>query len=286
MTRSTLAPRAQSAAGLCGDPFGRSRNWGAVVPIIQTVAVSYGPPVGGGSVTAPIYAHLNAVAKTNGANAPYCLPNEYICAELGRAIRLPIPPYAVIKGPAAGQLMFASLDFNLTAGTALPPVDRTRCISELPFLSAGLLLFDIWITNSDRHLKNFAVDFGQTPPTMSVFDHSHALLGKDATKAEDRLTSVRDRLGVSQGSITGGNRHVLLDVIPGDDDFDVWHTRIRAVQDFFIDDVCDGAVELGLTAPEASAAKAFLKHRRDSLRTIVRAHKAEFKAITTWRLWT
>ena len=97
---------------------------------------------------------------------------------------------------------------------------------------------------------------------------------------------MRDRLGVSQGSITGGNRHVLLDVIPGDDDFDVWHTRIRAVQDFFIDDVCDGAVELGLTAPEASAAKAFLKHRRDSLRTIVRAHKAEFKAITTWRLWT
>lgn len=258
------------------------------MPIIQSVVVSHGPAVPGSTATAPVYAAVRSVAKTNGPHAPYCLVNEYICAELGRAIRLPIPPYAVIKGSAPDQLMFASLDFNSTGGTSLPPVDRARCVAELPFLSAGLLLFDIWITNSDRHRRNFAVDFLQTPPEMAVFDHSHALLGRIPSKGEERLTMMRDRLGVTgaPAPATGGNRHALLDVISSDDDFDEWGVRIRGIPDYVIEDVCRGAVELGLSETERAATVAFLQHRRDTLQTLVRNNKPEFKAITTWRLWT
>lgn len=227
---------------------------------------------------------VSAVAKTNGPSAPYAMPNELICAELARFIRLPVPPSGIVRPSQPGQpLWFASMDFNLT-GNSLPPVDLTRCWADLPNLSTGLLLFDILVANCDRHRGNFAVDWGVSPPQMSVFDHSHALFGYQTGQGVTRLADLKTRLGASGGSRTGANRHCLLDVVSTDDYFGEWIERIKALPDFLIDGLCQDAIELGASNSEADAAADFLKYRRDSLSTIIRDHRAEFSSISQWRL--
>lgn len=232
------------------------------------------------------YVNLSAVAKNNGPNAPYCIPNELICGELGRFLRLPVPPLGIVT-QAGGSPMVASLDFNLT-GNSLPPVNVNQCVRMLPTLSAGLLLFDIWVANCDRHDANFSVDTSTTPAQMSIFDHSHALFGYAGGQGEARLAALRDRLGISWTTNnpvdSGRHRHCLLDTISTDRDFQYWVERIQSTPNFFIEDVCRDAVPYGATLHEAQAAARFLKHRRDSLSNIIETHKAEFTSITTWSL--
>src|SRR5947209_823354 len=81
------------------------------------------------------YVTIQAVAKANGPNAPYCIPNELICGDIGRFLGLPVPPSGIVEASnTTGAPLFASLDFNLT-GNALPPVDPVACFARLPDLS-------------------------------------------------------------------------------------------------------------------------------------------------------
>ncbi|MBL0035370.1 MAG: hypothetical protein IPP26_06280, partial [Flavobacteriales bacterium] len=66
-----------------------------------------------------------------------------------------------------------------------------------PFLATGLLLFDIWVANCDRHVKNFEVDYSTTPVSMNIFDHGHALFGYVGGQGEARLNALMNRLGIS-----------------------------------------------------------------------------------------
>ena len=187
-----------------------------------------------------------------------------------------------------GSPVFASLDFNL-AGNTLPPVDVAKCVQLLPSLSVGLLLFDIWVANCDRHPGNFSVDFLAAQPQMNVFDHSHALFGYDAGNGESRLKALRDRLGVSWRTgdpiQSGPHRHCLLDAVATDDHLTFWHERIKATPDFFLRDKCEAALAIGATRTEVDAAAEFLCHRRDTMMSIVEMHRSEFRAIKTWRLF-
>lgn len=232
------------------------------------------------------YVTIQAIAKSNGPSAPYCVPNELICGDIGRFFGLPIPPSGIVDVPnAPGSPFFSSLDFNLT-GNALPPVDPVACFARLPDLSTGLLLFDMLVANCDRHRGNFAVDMLSTPPRMNVFDHGHALFGSLPGEGRRRLADLRDRAGMSGGSRTGGNRHCLIDVISTVSDFGKWLDRIAALPDFFIEDACRAAVGLGITADEANAAIDFLCYRRDHLRDIIRGNRQEFTAIRQWSFLT
>ncbi len=231
--------------------------------------------------------YLSAVAKQNSPEAaPYCIPNEWICGELGRFLRLPIPPVSIVSETSGGPF-FASLDFNL-AGDSLPPVNVAKCEQALPHLSAGLLIFDIWVANCDRHAENFSVDFLGAPPRMNIFDHSHALFGYSAEHGEARLIALRDRLGISwttnNAVDSGQHRHCLLDAVNVDTHFSFWLNRISATPDFYIEEICKDARPYGLTPQETAAVVGFLKHRRDNLREIINNHRDEFSAITTWSL--
>jgi len=201
------------------------------------------------------YVQLSAVAKDN-SHAPYCIPNELICGELGRFLRLPVPPMGIVSQPNSGPL-FASLDFNLT-GNSLPPVNVVRCVQELPRLSAGLVLFDIWVANCDRHPKNFSVDFLASPAQMNVFDHSHALFGYASGGGERRLAELLDRLGISWTTSnpvdSGRHRHCLLDVLDSDSELGFWINRIRCMPDFYVEEICHDAQPFGLTIQETDAA--------------------------------
>jgi len=229
-----------------------------------------------------VHLSIAAIGKENGASAPYCIPNELICSEIGRFLRLPLPPSGIVTSPARAP-MFASLNFNLL-GVSLPPVNPPTCARLLPDLSTGLLLFDILVGNSDRHPGNLSMDVSTSPPTMNVFDHSHALLGNHAGAGETRLTSMAGRLAVTGGPLTRGNRHFLLDVVNVDTYFPSWIARITKIPDFIIEGVCADAAPFGITPTEATAAQKFLKQRRDNISDLITGNRAEFRAITTWSM--
>lgn len=227
---------------------------------------------------------IPGVAKKNCTKAPYCVPNEVVCGEIGRYLGLPVPPAGVSYPPKGNDLFYASLDFNLT-GNTLPPVNVTKCVNALPEESTGVLLFDILIANADRHGRNLSVDFLPKPPRMNVFDHGHALFGSVSGQGVARLAKLRDRLGISAGSRTAGNRHCLLDQVSTDAHFGHWIDRIRQIPDYAIEDLCAELPGLGCAEAEASAAVDFLKYRRVRLSQIIEDNKLEFTGIRSWRLF-
>ncbi len=207
----------------------------------------------------------------------YCVPNEHICAEIGRYLCLPIPPSGLcyLKGHDPED-WFASLNFNLTS-SSLPPIDPAKTFQLLPFESTGLILFDILIGNGDRHRNNFSVDFSLTPPRMSVFDHSHALFGHQNGKGSERLNNGREDM------LIGG--HCLLAFILNDKHFGEWISRINSLPDYLIDQACEATVPLGMiTTAEALSAQSFLKHRRQNIKNIVTKNQTAFTAVTSWTL--
>lgn len=235
----------------------------------------FGPSVGLG-VSGAVHLGIAAVGKPNGAGNPYVLSNEIVAAEIGRYLRLPIPPSCVVSGPS-GDSHYASLNFNLT-GAALPPVIPTNFYNEFEEHVGLLLLFDAYIGNSDRHTGNLSADYGAH--RFNVFDHSHCLLSGTHPQGKDRLTSCQTELVIDGG--LGGNRHCLIDQIRDDRLFRDGLDRIESLPEWFLGDVVGEAAEYGLTAEERSALLDFLKDRRVRMRQIVQDHKASFPAIAVW----
>lgn len=246
--------------------------------------IQFGQQLGVG-VADSQYAEVSAVAKRNTNFAPYCIPNELICAEIARFLCLPVPPAGIIHAPQAPTpIWFASLDFNLT-GNSLPPVDAADCYARLPELTTGVVLFDILVANPDRHRHNLSLDSAKTPPELNIFDHSHALLGAVAGQAIQRLQAMRDMFGLA-ATPTEPNQHCLLDAITADVHFAKWTDRIQLLPDFYIEEVCQAAVGTGIDRSEAAAAIDFLKHRRDNYHQVLSTFRAEFRGVTQWSLFS
>jgi hypothetical protein len=228
---------------------------------------------------APVHGQLHALLK-NSKFLKYCIPNEYICAEIGRFLGLPIPPSGLcyLKGNDP-EHWFASLNFNLLS-VSLPPADPATCVREHPSESAGLILFDILVANDDRHRGNLNLDTCSSPSRMSVFDHSHALFGSVNGKGEERL-----RINTDAFVIGGIRRHCLLDHISTDVFFREWADRIRDLPNYLIEQSCGATVPLGMiTADESEAATQFLKHRKKQIENILKNNTKEFTAIPSWSL--
>lgn len=220
--------------------------------------------------------------RGNWSESPFAIWNELICGEIGRFLRLPVPPFAMTqfdKEIGRGRL-FSSLDFACTRAK-LPRVIPDLCVAQLEYLCAGVLAFDILIANEDRHDRNLVVDQVMQPRQMHVFDHDQALFGGCLVRGKERLIELRDRLGITGGTITGGNRHVFIDLIKSYASLKAWCERIRAIPNWFIDSVCNEARSQGLVKDLANRAAYFLKHRRDRIYDLIESHKEEF-AIGDW----
>lgn len=223
---------------------------------------------------------VRAVLKYNDkADAPYCVPNELICGQIGHFLGLPFPPGGIIEDPKdLTRPGFISLNFN-PSGDEFPPVEPSECVNRLPDLSAGLLLFDILVANNDRNKKNISVDWSISPPRMYAFDHGHALFGAIPDGGQERLNEMRDRLGVSEGMRIQGLGHCLLKYIDTDQHFEKWLKWISLLPDFLIEDLCREAMSYGINQAEAESAIDFLKYRREHLAVIIRNNKGEFRGI-------
>jgi len=200
---------------------------------------------------------------------PYCVPNEYICARLGTAIGLPIPPFALSKhSDRARRILFSSLDFN-PAGLRPPRILPDICMKFLPSECAGVIVFDIWIANEDRHDENLVVDKTVEPKSIRVYDHDQALFGGNRIRGIPRLDALRDRLGITDLQITGGNDHCLLPYLTSSEHLEMWVDRIQSIPEWFISETCQTLARRGLLRAEVNAAIKFLTHRQGIMKDLV-----------------
>lgn len=208
---------------------------------------------------------------------PHILANEYVAAELARLLRLPLPPSFVGRIPKTGELTFCSLNANMKGGS-LPPIDAAAAVAAEPDLCTGVLVFDMWIVNGDRHGKNISYQAQREPHKLTIFDHSHALFFHGQYNSGNR-----GRLGI-EGHLPGTNRHCLLDALDTDGHLDNWVQRVQGVSDGMIREILDEAEGLGLNPIFVREGGDFLKGRRDELDTLIRSRKVEFKGIKNWSL--
>lgn len=232
------------------------------------------------------FGYVPAYHKRPWKYSPYRLANEYICTRLGEFIGLPIPPCVMTSSEMMdAPAIFSELNFNAYSDN-LPPVFPDLCVKHLPVECAGVLMFDIWIANEDRHDKNLAVDNVAAPKKMIAFDHDMALFGGSGeTVGADRLGELQfTRLGITGGTVTGGNRHCLLDEITTAEHFDPWLERIATVPKHFIASLCQEVVRVGVAAqPEADAAVEFLEFRKRNIGLLIEMSRDAFTGITEWK---
>src|ERR1035437_1630384 len=89
-------------------------NWGSAIPI---------------STEGACRVAVAAVAKPATVATPYRVANEVICTDIGRALRLPIPPGCVVVKEPSKIIHYVSLDFS-HAGEELPPADARGVARE------------------------------------------------------------------------------------------------------------------------------------------------------------
>jgi len=237
-------------------------------------------PVGFGASNS-YWLELFAVGKNTG-NCRFTVANEFICGRLGSFLGLPIPPFALLQQRGRSDVWFGSIDYSLT-GQSLPAIDPDECVKEFPELSTGIIMFDVWIANTDRHAGNLNMDKSPGKPTrLNVFDHSHALFRFDG---EVRTAKLINEFAITEKTETGANRQCLLDALKTTDYFDYWHEKFDKIPDFLIEETCATTIEAGiLSSAESITAIEFLLQRKSKLRDLIKNNQKEFNSITTWPL--
>jgi len=226
--------------------------------------------------------NTEAIGKDNEDN-PYLIPNEWIAANIGHFLGLPIPPFAIMRRRRRDTMMFASIRFDVEESP--PDVVAAQLWKSNPHLCTGILLFDILIANCDRHGSNLKVDNPTNPKRVHVFDHERALFYVYPDEGIERLKDMANRLGVSGGSVTGGSRHCLIDIISTVDHFEYWLKFIEQLPLMFIENICRQTYKLGANKREVKAVIRFLRHRREIIGELIYSNRAEFPSIKDWRLF-
>jgi hypothetical protein len=214
--------------------------------------------------------------RCNYEASPFCIPNELICAKIGSFLGLDIPAHAITYFD--NKPYFSSLNFN--PGVARPPhIDPVNCAATLPRICTGILFFDILVANNDRHDENLAVDNVAKPRQLIVYDHDQALFGSDGVP---RLQEMRDRLAITGSAQTGGNACCLLDALKTVEYFNEWRERIADIPGWFIKDVCNAAIGLGIQKNEANEVEDFLVYRKTNLRVIIKERGRGIPLFDQW----
>lgn len=236
-----------------------------------------GPAVG---INPAWWLHHRSLARTAKKN-PYLLANEWIGSSLGWFLRLPIPPFALMRKASTSVRYFASLDYGRKETTASDMIPRTLC-KQLPRIATGIVLFDILIGNPDRHEGNVKVDDPNNPTSVELIDQEHALFGHAKDRGIQRLQFISGKLGFCRLPNTC-DVHKIGASLSTAAYFDFWVGRIESIPDGFIKDVVNEAKEIHLVgSDEADLCTDFLLQRKLAIRSIVRSNKAFFAAIGDW----
>jgi hypothetical protein len=228
------------------------------------------------------YVELRGYAKVTSPEVPYCVPNEYVCGRIGQLLGLPLPPGAAIKPQSpGGGAGWVTLNFS-PKDEPLPPVDPATVVAAVPDLAAGVVVFDLFIANTDRHAGNLA--FLPSQKRLDVFDHSHALMGVRDGRVKDRFAEVENETALSGKEVDGisSNRHCLIDHVSDAPALLGWAEDVQwLVGDRFLHRICAeaGALEAGATLEEMMHVEEFLRERRENVKRLLYEHRDEFPAI-------
>lgn len=215
------------------------------------------------------YVNVSGVAKAATPEHPYAVANELLCGQLGRGLGLPIPPGFIIDD--GGVPWHVSLNFNL-AGQQLPPADCAALARLHPRVAAGIVVFDSWIVNGDRHRGNLAFD--QSADRVNVFDHSHAFFG--ATLGRQYLERFAGQALADSNCLTPH----LTDLT----EVGFWLNRLAEVPRFWIEDAVQQAVSVGLPSGDEAFCVDYLLDRRLALRGLLQQQRMFFRSVAP-QLW-
>ena len=222
------------------------------------------PPANKGAMDTRVVT-LTGIAKFNGANAPAVVPNEYICGRLASALGLPTPPIGLLQTPNGHATV--SLRFGMK-GESPPPADVAKLCEDEPYWATGVIVFDCWVCNNDRHSRNIAYAPGKHI-YVTIFDHSHTLGGPGRADVSKLVANpdmvVRNRLAPS---LKTGKY------------LESWCERIEGLSRQQIDEVfLPLQANQLITKDDRKGLVKFLDHRRLNIRDLIKASEKDFKGI-------
>lgn len=228
-----------------------------------------------------------AIGKAQNNESQYLIANEWISANLGQYLRLPVPPFSLMKKRSRKTVMFASYSFDgVSPQKKLKEREDVEALfAAKPDTCAGILAFDILIANCDRHGWNIKVDNLRKPTAVHLFDHERALFYIDKGLGVARLKSREDRLGVTDGKASLDEWHCLVEVVDSVELLAPWIKLIEDIPESFIERICQEVVQISITKKERDEVIAFLVKRRSELSKLIRDHRDRFTQIKNWPLF-
>ena len=185
--------------------------------------------------------------------------NELVALRLGQIIGLPIPAGLSIENK--GKIYFVSCGL-LTTGEELPEADLEKFAKDEARLACGIVTFDAWIGNVDRHDENIWYDY--YGHKTAVFDHGQSLLGPFGHECLDNNESA---LTVKTGEYGLGS------FVNSMVDFPHWYDRICAIPDSTIKSTCTEASAVGVGETLAKKCASWLINRKETLPQLFKDNK-------------
>lgn len=230
---------------------------------------SIGGRLGGASGALEVL--LEGIAKDD-SSEPYTVVNEYICSCIAAAVGLPVPPGTIAK-KADGSNMFTSMRFTV-GSTSLPPMDPAELVADHPDIAAGIVAFDCWVGNWDRHNGNIAYVRGVSG--VSIFDHGRTLLHTPNGTGESAIDGWRDAPHLHAAS-------AILQHVDDHKRLARWSERIALVTPELISDACGTAARQGAcNVAEAQAIERFLEHRKTRIMGYLSASRGMLPLVSGW----
>jgi hypothetical protein len=216
---------------------------------------------------------LNTFARKNTPERPFAVANDFIASSLGIATGLPVPPGTLV-GVYGGGYNYASLAFG-DRGDKPPPIIPPQFCEERAWEACGIIAFDHWIHNTDRHDGNI----GHLPEVaVAVFDHDLALLNE--AKNSDEALSL---LAASQDVPV--KFHCLPPHLKDVSHFGEWFDRIASVTRREIRRAAIAAHTAELVSAELrDALVAFLEHRQTRIGSFIEQTRDQYQNVDSWTL--
>jgi len=177
---------------------------------------------------------------------PYTVANEWICYRIASHIGLPVPQAALIT--VTDQFIQATPQLRSVTGTNHLPeaglqfgsawIDnatqfssKEEVVAALDNISnrdcvAGIILFDRWLLNADRHAQNLLRVPTSGMVRIVMIDHGHCLGINGHSEWVSNFSPVEAKLGV----------HLFHSLAPPESNAH-WSTVIASVDDRFIGEV-------------------------------------------------
>lgn len=192
---------------------------------------------------------------------PYVIANEFVCAQLAAEVGLPVPDCEIQR---IGQKAWFVSYYIDNEPFAYSKFQSCRNMTDVPLL----LLFDLWVCNSDRWQSNLLLArVKDTPRTYEflVIDHSHALFG-EADRPGVLPLDIQPHLCFDFGELT--------ERILRDSDWDSALSRLYSVSDKTVRQIIDSVPDGICPAFDKVLTAEWLIGRRDRLPELLRQAKA------------